>query len=357
MTSLNSVPSSVTSKSSKHSYRSARDIRWCSGCGDFHVLNALTSTWDKLQLPREQIALISGIGCSSRLPYYCSTYGFHTIHGRAPTVAYGLHRVRPDLSIWIITGDGDGLSIGGNHLIHLCRRNPNMTLLLFNNEIYGLTKGQSSPTSAPHLRTRSTPRGTSDQPINALQLAISSGATFAARVIDTDLVMMREVFTAAHHHQGLGFVEILTSCVVFNEHAFKDVEKRSWRQQNCLILRPNQPLIVGTDPTQAQALTMSDFTPQLTKLAQTPQAAKITHDPGRIDSHYAYMLAGLRPPHQALALGILRDVTPIQAQQPRSVPQKPPNRTPLQELFNQQSFQIGASSPQSTPRSSPSASQ
>lgn len=330
----------VSQKSTKLSYRSARDVRWCSGCGDFHVLNALTSTWAHLELPKDRIALISGIGCSSRLPYYCSTYGFHTIHGRAPTVAYGLHQVRPELSIWIITGDGDGLSIGGNHLIHLCRRNPNMVLLLFNNEIYGLTKGQSSPTSAAQLRTRSTPRGTAAAPMNALQLAISSGASFAARVIDTDLVMMREVFAAAHAHPGLGFVEILTSCVVFNEHAFKDIEKKAWRRDNCLLLRPGKPLIVGAQSARPRAVVVHDFTPQLKELARTDKDQILTHDPARREPSYAHMLTGFRAPELPLALGILRDYR----QEASGPPPQLPEPTPLRDILHDDSFRRGGSS-------------
>ena len=322
----------IAPKSTKNYYRSLQDVRWCSGCGDFHVLNALTSAWSQLQIPRENIALISGIGCSSRLPYYCSTYGFHTIHGRAPTVAYGLHRVRPELSIWVITGDGDGLSIGGNHLIHLCRRNPNITVLLFNNEIYGLTKGQSSPTSSPHLRTRSSPRGTTDQPICALSLTISSGASFAARVIDTDLAMMRKVFCEAHHHHGLAFIEILTSCVVFNEEAFKDMEKKQHRNQHCLLVEPDKPLIIGTDSDHPQAVVCEDFGLKLKDLHTVDKSSMVIHNPHRQDPTYSLMLAGLQSPH--LAFGIIRHIkTNPQPSSP------PPPATPLDQLLARKSFQ------------------
>ncbi|MCY4443555.1 MAG: 2-oxoacid:ferredoxin oxidoreductase subunit beta [Proteobacteria bacterium] len=298
-------------KSKKADYLSTNQVRWCSGCGDYHVLSALTSAWAALELPRHQIALISGIGCSSRLPYYTDVFGFHTIHGRAPTVALGLKLAKPDLSVWVITGDGDGLSIGANHLIHLCRRNPNITVLLFNNEIYGLTKGQVSPTSPQGLKTRSNPTGSVDTPLNALALAISSGATFVARVADTDLAMMRDIFQKAHQHQGVSFIEIYTNCVIFNDGAFLDTQKRQRRAQTCVILKEGEPLIFGTN--KEKALHFQDFLPTIRSLKTDKKDSKeesslLIHQPNREDTTYAYALAKLRPPHFPLALGILRQV-------------------------------------------------
>ncbi|MCY4380635.1 MAG: 2-oxoacid:ferredoxin oxidoreductase subunit beta [Proteobacteria bacterium] len=295
-------------KSSKSFYRSSNAVRWCSGCGDFHVLNALTSAWASLGLAKEKITVISGIGCSSRLPYYTSTYGFHTIHGRAPTVAMGLKITRPDLSVWIVTGDGDGLSIGGNHFIHLARRNPNITLLLFNNEIYGLTKGQASPTSKPGLNTKSTPGGALEQPINALSLAITSGASFVARVIDTDLPMMRQIFQDAHNHQGLSVVEILTTCVVFNEQAFKDVESRGLRAKHTLELRQGKPLIMGEKKDQTLTWPHHFSEPTITGLSSLPSDRIIHHDPSQKSIIYSLSLAELKPPKYPIATGILRQV-------------------------------------------------
>ena len=333
---MNLPPSQMATKSSKTRYRSSRDVRWCSGCGDFHVLNALTSAWAQLELATENIALVSGIGCSSRLPYYCSSYGFHTIHGRAPAVAYGLHKTRPDLSIWIITGDGDGLSIGAGHLTHLCRRNPNMTVLLFNNQIYGLTKGQTSPTSAMGLTTKSHPRGTTHQPLNALSLAISSGATFAARVIDTDLAGMRKVFMAAQKHHGLGFVEILTSCVVFHEEAYREVEKKKQRAESCLELTAGEPLLFGQSKEFALTIDPQSLTPKVIPAHQNTSSLLI-HDPARPDPGYGLMIARLARPSWPMALGVLRDI-PIPI--PQTNTQK---KTGLDELMRKHSFQRGVS--------------
>ena len=331
MNSTTHPTSDVAQKSSKNTYRSSQDVRWCSGCGDFHVLNALTSAWAHLQLKTKDIALISGIGCSSRLPYYCSTYGFHTIHGRAPTIALGLKMVRPELSVWIITGDGDALSIGGNHLIHLCRKNPDITLLLFNNEIYGLTKGQASPTSQPGLTTKSTPHGSDHNPINALSLVISSGANFVARVVDTDLSMMRDVFQAAYHHPGLSVVEILTSCVVFNEEAFTEVEKKSSRKEHCLILKPGEPLVFGKN--REHTLIVKDWQPEVVPSSSQEATSAMTHAPHLASRFYSLFLANLKKP-LPLPLGILRSTTPTTvAQKPRAQ-----STTDLDDLLKQASF-------------------
>ena len=294
-----------SSKSQKSYYRSDQDVRWCSGCGDYYVLNALSSAWAQCGIPKENIALISGIGCSSRLPYYCSTYGFHTIHGRAPSVALGLKITRPELSVWVITGDGDGLSIGANHLVHLCRRNPDITVLLFNNEIYGLTKGQHSPTSRLGLTTRSTPKGTLEEPLEALPLAITSGATFVARVVDTDLALMRQVFQQAHEHKGVSFIEIYTNCVIFNDGAFHKMEKRSQRLEHTISLEEGKPLIFGTHKNKA--LIWKNFTPQTISLPTKEKL--IEHEPSREDPLYAYALSRYHLPHNPLALGVLRKVS------------------------------------------------
>ena len=302
--------SKSSSKSTKANYSSDLEVRWCSGCGDYHVLNALKSTFSSLGLETKDIVLVSGIGCSSRLPYYCSTYGFHSVHGRAPCVALGIKLACQDLSVWVITGDGDGLSIGTNHLIHACRRNLNINILLFNNEIYGLTKGQASPTSKPGLKTISTPRGVNDYRLSGLSLAIASQATFAARVVDTQIHLMKEIFTEAYHHQGTSFVEIYTNCVIFNDGAFKDVSKKTLREENSLILEKNKPLVFGKNKTKA--LIFDNFSTKVINITaddlNNPNIPFVKHQPGLIDPSYALWLSQLDLPQYPLPLGILRQI-------------------------------------------------
>src|SRR5688572_18971447 len=199
---------------------SDQDVRWCPGCGDYAILAQVQKIMPELGVKREDIVFVSGIGCSSRFPYYMNTYGFHGIHGRAPAIATGLKVARPDLMVWVVTGDGDGLSIGGNHLIHALRRNIGLKILLFNNRIYGLTKGQYSPTTPLEQKNKSAPFGVIDQPINPISLALASEATFIARAVDTDLPFLSEVLTRAAHHKGSAFVEILQNCNIYNDGAF-----------------------------------------------------------------------------------------------------------------------------------------
>src|SRR5215510_4913808 len=217
-------------------FTSDQEVRWCPGCGDYVILNTIRNFLPELGLKRENIAFVSGIGCSSRFPYYLETYGFHSIHGRAPTIATGLALARPDLSVWVVTGDGDALSIGGNHLIHALRRNVNLTILLFNNRIYGLTKGQYSPTSEVGKVTKSTPFGSLDPPFNPLAVALGAEATFVARTHDLDRKHMMEVFRAAHDHRGAAFVEIFQNCNVFNDGTFEEVTSREQREEMLIQL-------------------------------------------------------------------------------------------------------------------------
>src|SRR5213595_3258255 len=207
-------------KLTKKDFESDQDVRWCPGCGDYAILSAVQKTMPDLGIPKEDIVFISGIGCSSRFPYYMNTYGFHTIHGRAPAIATGLRLARPDLKVFIVTGDGDGLSIGGNHMLHVLRRNVNVTILLFNNRIYGLTKGQYSPTSELGKITKSTPVGSADSPFNPLSLALGAEATFVARTLDTDRKHLQSVLRAAADHTGSAFIEIYQNCNIFNDGAF-----------------------------------------------------------------------------------------------------------------------------------------
>ncbi|GAB1509035.1 2-oxoacid:ferredoxin oxidoreductase subunit beta [Actinophytocola sp. KF-1] len=228
-------------------FKSDQEVRWCPGCGDYVVLNAMQSFLPTLGLKRENIVFISGIGCSSRFPYYMNTYGMHSIHGRAPAIATGLAVTRPDLSVWVVTGDGDALSIGGNHLIHALRRNVNLKILLFNNRIYGLTKGQYSPTSETGKLTKSTPMGSLDHPFNPLSLAIGAEATFVARTLDNDRAQLTSILTAAAQHRGSALVEIYQNCPIFNDGAFDVLKEPGEKEQRLIPLEDGKPIRFGPD--------------------------------------------------------------------------------------------------------------
>src|SRR5688572_24438421 len=230
-------------KLSKKDFESDQDVRWCPGCGDYAILATVQRTLATLGVKRETTVFVSGIGCSSRFPYYMSTYGFHSIHGRAPAIASGLKVTRPELDVWVITGDGDGLSIGGNHLLHALRRNMDLKILLFNNQIYGLTKGQYSPTSAVGTKAPSTPGGSVDYPVHPLQLALGAGATFVARAVDTDAKGLLDVLLRAHAHKGSVFIEILQNCPVFNDAIWDEVKDDKVGKQ--IALEDGRPLRFG----------------------------------------------------------------------------------------------------------------
>src|ERR1700720_216700 len=239
--SLTLVPRS-TVRSGVKDFKSDQEVRWCPGCGDYAILAAFQSFLPELGVPRENVVVISGIGCSSRLPYYVNSYGMHSIHGRAPAIATGLASSRPDLSVWVITGDGDALSIGGNHLIHALRRNVNVKILLFNNRIYGLTKGQYSPTSEIGKVTKSTPFGSLDRPFNPVALALGTEATFVARTIDSDRKHLTSVLRAAADHKGTAFVEIFQNCPIFNDDAFAPVTTPGSREERVIRLEHGAPI-------------------------------------------------------------------------------------------------------------------
>src|SRR6185503_13125338 len=228
-------------------FASDQEIRWCPRCGDYSILAQMKKVLPKLGIPKEKIVFVSGIGCSSRFPYYLSTYGFHGIHGRAPAIATGLKITRPDLQVWVITGDGDGLSIGGNHLMHTIRRNVNLKIILFNNEIYGLTKGQYSPTSRQGTRTKSSPLGSIDNPLRPLSVAIGAEATFVARTIDVDINHLTETLKRAASHKGTAFVEIYQNCKIFNDGVFDYTTDKSVKADNALYLEHGKPLLFGKD--------------------------------------------------------------------------------------------------------------
>ncbi len=226
-------------------FASDQEVRWCPGCGDYSILAQVQRTLPELGLPRENIVIVGGIGCSSRFPYYMNTYGIHTIHGRAPAFATGIKASNPDLSVWVITGDGDGLSIGGNHLLHVLRRNVDLRILLFNNRIYGLTKGQYSPTSLPGARTASTPVGSIDHPVEPVRFALGAGGTFVARVVDVDAQPFQTTIKRAAEHEGTAFVEILQNCPIFNDGAFVQLAEKKSRPAHALYVEHGKPLVFG----------------------------------------------------------------------------------------------------------------
>ncbi len=228
-------------------FTSDQEVRWCPGCGDYAILKTVQKLMPELDVPRENHVFVSGIGCSSRFPYYMNTYGFHTIHGRAPAIATGVKLANPELHVWVITGDGDGFSIGGNHMLHVLRRNVNLQILLFNNEIYGLTKGQYSPTSQPGTRSPSSPDGSIDAPLSPCAVALGSGATFIARSIDTEAKHLAAVIKRAHDHHGASFVEILQNCPIYNDGVFEQVKDKKVADDFRIEVEHRQPLIFGKD--------------------------------------------------------------------------------------------------------------
>lgn len=253
-----------------------QDIRWCPGCGDYSILKQVQTVLPQLGIPREEMVIISGIGCSSRFPYYMNTYGMHSIHGRATAVASGLKAVRPELSVWIVTGDGDGLSIGGNHLIHLLRRNFDVQILLFNNEIYGLTKGQYSPTSELNKITKSTPLGSLDHPFNPPALAMGADATFVARSVDRDPKHLQEMLKRTHAHKGASFLEIYQNCNIFNDGAFALFTDKGARDNNIIMLEQDQPLVFGAE--NEKGIVLDGMHPRVVNLTEVSVNDLWIHD-------------------------------------------------------------------------------
>ena len=243
----------------KKDFVSDQDVRWCPGCGDYAILAQVQKVFPNFGIPKENILIVSGIGCSSRFPYYMNTYGFNSIHGRAPAVASGAKLANPDLSVWVITGDGDAMSIGGNHLIHVLRRNFNLNILMFNNRIYGLTKGQYSPTSELGKITKSTPMGSLDYPFNPPQLALGASGTFIARTIDREQKHMADVIQAAYEHHGTSFVEIYQNCNIFNDGAFAELTEKETKGETQLILEHGQPMIFGSENNKGLILDGANF--------------------------------------------------------------------------------------------------
>ena len=258
-------------------FASDQEVKWCPGCGDYSILKQVQSILPEIGIKRENMVFVSGIGCSSRFPYYMNTYGIHSIHGRAPAVATGIKLTNPELNVWIITGDGDGLSIGGNHFIHLMRRNLDVNILLFNNEIYGLTKGQFSPTSQLGLKTKSSPFGVIDQPFNPLSLALGSGATFVSRTLDREPKSLREVLLEAQKHKGTSFVEIYQNCVIFNDGVFDEFTNKATKEEANLYLENGKPLKFGKD--LSKGIILENFEPKIIDITEDTDESKLwIHD-------------------------------------------------------------------------------
>lgn len=286
---------------------SDQEVRWCPGCGDYSILAQMKKVLAGLGIAREKTVFISGIGCSSRFPYYMNTYGFHTIHGRAPTLATGLKASRPDLSIWVVTGDGDGLSIGGNHLVHAIRRNIDMKILLFNNEIYGLTKGQYSPTSRQGTRTKSSPLGSIETPLRPLSIAIGAEATFVARTVDVDINHLTETLKRAANHRGTAFVEIYQNCKIFNDGVFEYATDKSIKADNTLYLEHGKPLIFGKD--RNKGIRLNGLDPEVVSLSSGITADDLLiHDEKAEEPSLAYLLSRMVYPRFPECVGVYRCV-------------------------------------------------
>ena len=305
---LSLIPKAEAPQNAKE-FKSDQEVRWCPGCGDYAILAAVQGFLPSLGLRRENIVFVSGIGCSSRFPYYLDTYGLHSIHGRAPAIATGLSVSRPDLSVWVITGDGDSLSIGGNHLIHALRRNVNLKILLFNNKIYGLTKGQYSPTSEIGKITKSTPMGSLDYPFNPVSLALGAEATFVARTIDSDRKHLTEVLSAAAAHEGAALVEIYQNCNIFNDGAFEPLKEAGIRDEHLIRLEAGQPIRFGADGHRG-VVRARDGQVQVVEVADVDESDLIVHTPGANDPGVAFALSRLVDPDtlDKTAIGVFRDV-------------------------------------------------
>ena len=294
-------------KLTRKDFVSDQEVRWCPGCGDYAILAQVQKVMPELGIKRENTVFVSGIGCSSRFPYYMNTYGFHSIHGRAPAVATGIKASNPELSVWVITGDGDALSIGGNHLIHAIRRNLDINIILFNNRIYGLTKGQYSPTSEFGKKTKSTPFGVIDYPLNPLSIALAAEATFVARSFDTNTTHLQMVVERAMQHKGVSFVEVYQNCNIFNDHAFDMFTARDVKEERMIELEHGKPLIFGKD--KDRGILIRDMHLEVVDLRNgASEADLIVHNEKAADSYLAYMLGRMEYPEYPVPIGIFRDV-------------------------------------------------
>jgi len=300
---------STASLLTKKDFESNQDVRWCPGCGDYAVLAQIQKLMPQLGIPRENFAFISGIGCSSRFPYYMETYGMHSIHGRAPAVASGLKLARPELSVWVVTGDGDALAIGGNHFIHAMRRNIGLKIILLNNRIYGLTKGQYSPTSELGMKTKTTPLGNIDRPFSPVGLALGAGATFVARTVDTDQAHMASVLKRAAEHEGTAFVEIFQNCIVFNDGAYDAITDKSVRDDARLMLEHGKPLVFGKN--RDKGIRLRGLEPEVVTIGENAasEADLVMHDESAEHGGLAFFLSQFDAPNFPVPLGVFRAVT------------------------------------------------
>ncbi|NDD27559.1 MAG: 2-oxoacid:ferredoxin oxidoreductase subunit beta [Proteobacteria bacterium] len=292
----------------KKDFISDQEVRWCPGCGDYAILAQVQKIMPELGVPREDVVFVSGIGCSSRFPYYMNTYGFHSIHGRAPAVATGVKLANPNLQVWVITGDGDGLSIGGNHLVHAIRRNLDINIILFNNRIYGLTKGQYSPTSELGKKTKSSPFGTLETPLNPLSVALASEATFVARTIDNDLNHLSTVLKRAAAHKGVSFVEVYQNCVIFNDGAFDAFGEKKVRADQTVLLEHGKPLVFGKD--RNKGIRLKGIHPEVVTIGENgvTEADLLVHDEATEEPTLAWFLSRMNPPEFPVPMGVFRAV-------------------------------------------------
>ncbi len=284
-----------------------QEVRWCPGCGDYSILAQMKKALATVGVPKEKMVFVSGIGCSSRFPYYMNTYGFHTIHGRAPTFATGLRLANPELQVWMVTGDGDGLSIGGNHLIHCLRRNVDIKILLFNNEIYGLTKGQYSPASRLGTKTKTSPQGSFETPLRPLTTALSAEATFVARTVDVDVQHLVATLKRAAEHKGTAFVEIYQNCKIFNDMVFEYATDKSVKADNLLYLEHGKPLIFGKD--RNKGIRLNGMKPEVVEIGKDCQIDDLlTHDEAAEEPTLAYLLSRMYTPQFPEVVGVLRNI-------------------------------------------------
>ena len=320
-------------KVSRKDFVSDQDVRWCPGCGDYSILANVQRALPKLGIPRENYVFVSGIGCSSRFPYYMNTYGMHTIHGRAPAVATGIKTSRPDLSVWVITGDGDALSIGGNHFMHVLRRNVDVKYMLFNNRIYGLTKGQYSPTSEQGKRTKSTPMGSVDYPVDPVSIALGAGATFVARTVDVDAKAFQEVLAAAAAHKGTAFVEVYQNCNIFNDGAFIQLTDKKSRPANALYLQHGKPMRFGAKNEKGIMLD-GQGNPKVVDADEVGDDKLLVHD--ETSETLPFLLSRLSPPEFPTPLGVLRKVKRKSYDEmvQEQIEQSAPKRVKVQDLLS-----------------------
>jgi 2-oxoglutarate ferredoxin oxidoreductase subunit beta len=286
-------------------FTSDQEVRWCPGCGDYAILKSVRKALAEIGTATKDVVFVSGIGCAARFPYYMATYGFHTIHGRAPAIATGVKLANPDLDVWVVSGDGDGLSIGGNHTLHALRRNVDLNILLFNNEIYGLTKGQYSPTSREGTRSPSTPLGSLDHPLSATRFALGAGARFIARAIDTDQKRLPDVLKTAHAHRGTSFVEIFQNCIVYNDGAFADFAEKKTAPETQIFVEHGQPLIFGKEGNRGIRLARDTLTLEVVTIGENgvEDSDILVHD--QTNRTLAGMLAEMDAPEFPVALGVL----------------------------------------------------